>query len=162
MGEILEHIRHKILSTPYDDNFRQRKENARVVFTNGCFDILHYGHVRYLAQARAMGDLLVIGLNDDASVGRLKGPSRPVNPLEARAMLIASLEMVDFVIPFGEDTPERLIKAVRPDILVKGGDYQMEDIVGADFVTRHGGAVRTLPFADGFSTTSILKRLSDR
>lgn len=141
-----------------------RKEKGlgkRIVFTNGCFDILHVGHVSYLRQARAMGDILVVGLNSDSSVKRLKGDGRPMNPLADRAAVLLALEAVDYVIPFGEDTPSRLIEAVRPDVLVKGGDYKAEDIVGADFVKGYGGTVAVLPFVEGKSTTGIIRNLQE-
>lgn len=137
-----------------------KPEGQKVVFTNGCFDILHRGHATYLAQARTLGDLLVVGLNTDASVQRLKGPSRPVNNQYDRAFLLASLACVDFVILFDDDTPEQLIHTVRPDILVKGGDYTLDTIVGADFVLQNGGTVTTIPFVDGYSTTSTLNKIT--
>ena len=137
-----------------------KPEGRKVVFTNGCFDILHRGHATYLAQARELGDLLVVGLNTDASVQRLKGPSRPVNSQYDRAFLLASLACVDFVILFDEDTPETLIHTVCPDVLVKGGDYTIDTIVGADFVLQNGGNVTTIPFVDGYSTTSTLNKIN--
>lgn len=132
----------------------------RVVFTNGCFDILHRGHAVYLAQARDLGDLLVVGLNTDASVRRLKGPERPLNTQNDRAFLLASLACVDYVILFDEDTPENLIHTVRPDVLVKGGDYTLDNIVGADFVRSRGGIVTTISFVDGYSTTNLINKMS--
>lgn len=132
----------------------------RVVFTNGCFDILHAGHVDYLSQARDLGDLLVLGLNTDASVKRQnKGPERPVNNEIARAKVLAGLGCVDAIVLFDEDTPYELIKSVKPDVLVKGDDYKPENIVGYDIVTSTGGKVVTIPFLEGFSTTSIVKKL---
>lgn len=143
-----------------DDLDRARDSGAkRVVFTNGCFDILHVGHVRYLKEARELGDLLVIGLNTDASVRRLKGPTRPVQNESARAEILAALACVDFVALFDEETPEQLIQRVRPDVLVKGGDYSIATIVGAPFVQSYGGQVKVLRFSDGFSTTSIIEKL---
>lgn len=133
--------------------------NKKVVFTNGCFDILHAGHVQYLEEAKSLGDILVVGLNSDASVQRLKGRNRPVNIQEDRALVLAALEAVDFVIIFTEETPYNLIKALQPDILVKGGDWKEEDIVGSDIVTAKGGKVISLPFKAGLSTTGIIKRL---
>ena len=138
----------------------QKPEGRKVVFTNGCFDILHRGHATYLAQAREQGDLLVVGLNTDASVRRLKGPTRPVNNQFDRAFLLASLACVDFVIRFDDDTPEQLIHTVCPDVLVKGGDYTLDTIVGADFVLQNGGIVTTIPFVDGYSTTSTLNKIT--
>lgn len=131
----------------------------RVVFTNGCFDILHVGHVRYLRDARALGDILVVGLNSDASVKRLKGPERPVQVESDRAELLASLGVVDYVVLFEDDTPLSLIESVAPDILVKGGDWPPEKIVGSKFVLARGGEVKSLPFHPGRSTTSILERI---
>ena len=131
----------------------------RVVFTNGCFDVLHRGHASYLAQARDLGDCLVVGLNSDASVKRLKGENRPINNENDRAFLLASLQSVDYILLFEEDTPENLIMQVKPDLLVKGGDYQIVNIVGADFVLKNGGQVRTIPFVDGYSSTKIIQAL---
>jgi len=131
-----------------------RAVGKRTVFTNGCFDIIHVGHIRYLREAKALGDMLVIGLNSDASVGRLK-QGRPVNPEDQRAEVLASLAMVDYVTIFSEDTPYELIKSLMPELLVKGGDWQKEDIVGADLVAE----VHSLPFTSGISTTNIIKRI---
>lgn len=136
----------------------RRDAGERIVFTNGCFDILHVGHVRYLNQARKLGDLLVIGLNSDASVRRLKGEDRPINGELARGEVLKSLRSVDQVILFEEDTPLELIKAVRPAVLVKGGDWALEQIVGSEFVQSYGGQVKSLPFVDGYSTTSIIEK----
>lgn len=136
-----------------------RDQGLRIVFTNGCFDILHRGHVEYLSKASDMGDVLVVGLNTDASVKRLKGEGRPVNDQEARALILASLGCVDAVVLFDEDTPYELIKAVRPDVLVKGADYKPEEIVGYDIVTSYGGKVETVPLVEGYSTTGILERV---
>jgi D-beta-D-heptose 7-phosphate kinase/D-beta-D-heptose 1-phosphate adenosyltransferase len=126
----------------------------RIVFTNGCFDIIHVGHVRYLREAHLLGDLLVVGLNSDASVNRLK-PGRPVNNESARSEVMAALEMVDFVTIFEENTPYELIRSIKPDILVKGGDWKKEDIVGADLVPE----VHSLPFTKGMSTTNIIQKI---
>jgi D-beta-D-heptose 7-phosphate kinase/D-beta-D-heptose 1-phosphate adenosyltransferase len=131
-----------------------KEQGKRVVFTNGCFDLLHIGHVRYLREAKSLGDILVIGMNTDASVGRIK-PGRPVTPQEQRAEMLAALDMVDYVILFNEDTPYELIKRIRPDVLVKGGDWKPTDIVGADLVPD----VRSLPFIPGVSTTSVIQRI---
>jgi D-beta-D-heptose 7-phosphate kinase/D-beta-D-heptose 1-phosphate adenosyltransferase len=136
-----------------------RRAGRRVAFTNGCFDVLHAGHVQYLQEARAQADVLVVGLNGDAGVRALKGPGRPVNPLEARACVLAGLEAVDFVTPFDEPTPLELIRAVRPDVLVKGADYRRDEVVGADFVESCGGRVHLAALRDGFSTTRTLQRL---
>lgn len=130
----------------------------RVVFTNGCFDLLHVGHVRYLQQARHMGDFLVVGVNSDASVQRLKGPTRPLQNELDRAEILAALGCVDMTVIFDEDTPEKLIHQVRPDILVKGGDWKITEIVGAPFVQSYGGSVQSLQFVDGRSTTKIIEK----
>ena len=136
-----------------------RSAGKTIVFTNGCFDILHRGHVEYLAQAADLGDKLIIGLNTDASVKRLKGESRPVNDEKSRALLLSALQFVDVVVFFDEDTPYELIKQVQPDILVKGNDYKPEEIVGYDIVTAKGGKVLTIDLVKGFSTTNIISRL---
>ncbi len=140
---------------------RWRKDGDRIVFTNGCFDILHAGHIRYLESAAACGDRLVIGVNDDASVRRLKGETRPINVLDSRLYLLASLSCVDAVIPFSEDTPLDLITLVHPDILAKGGDYTPDTIVGAKEVIGWGGSVEVIPFVDGFSTTRLENKILD-
>jgi len=139
----------------------RRLRGKSVVFTNGCFDILHYGHVKYLEAARKKGDVLVVGLNSDASVRRLKGKGRPVTPQRERGLILAALACVDYVTVFNEDTPLRLIKAVRPDVLVKGTDWKRSQIVGAPFVTSAGGRVLTIPLVKGRSTTGLLKRLKN-
>lgn len=139
-----------------------RPRSRRVVFTNGCFDILHRGHVEYLYGARALGDALVVGVNTDDSVRRLKGAGRPVVPLEDRMYVLAGLACVDAVTPFAEDTPRDLIAALRPDVLVKGGDYAADEVVGAPEVREAGGEVVILPFIEGRSTTAILQQLSGR
>ncbi|MGH8445451.1 MAG: bifunctional D-glycero-beta-D-manno-heptose-7-phosphate kinase/D-glycero-beta-D-manno-heptose 1-phosphate adenylyltransferase HldE, partial [Solimonas sp.] len=135
---------------------KARAAGRRIVMTNGVFDVLHVGHARYLEDARRLGDLLIVAVNDDASVRRLKGPSRPLNTTEDRMALLAALRCVDFVVPFTEDTPARLIGRVLPDLLVKGGDYQPEQIAGYDAVTANGGRVLVLPFHDGYSTSSLI------
>ena len=134
-------------------------KNQKIVFTNGCFDILHRGHIEYLAQAANFGDILMIGLNTDDSVRKLKGDSRPVQDQYARALLLASLHFVHAVVNFNEDTPYELIKKVQPDILIKGSDYHVEDIVGSDIVMQKGGEVKTIDFIPGYSTTSIIDKL---
>ena len=148
----------KLLALPDLLSRFARPRGGTLVFTNGCFDILHRGHVEYLAYARGLGDWLVVGLNADDSVRRLKGPSRPVNGAHDRALVLAALAVVDAVILFEEDTPQRLISALLPDVLVKGGDYREEDIVGADEVVAAGGRVVVAPLVPGRSTTSILER----
>jgi len=130
-----------------------------VVFTNGCFDILHYGHLHYLAQARDLGDRLIVGMNAASSVSRLKGPHRPINDETTRTMLMASLVFVDAVVLFEEDTPLGLIQLLLPDILVKGGDWRPDQIVGSEVVLEHGGEVLSLPFIEGYSTTAIEEKI---
>jgi D-glycero-beta-D-manno-heptose 1-phosphate adenylyltransferase len=133
-----------------------RAKGQKIVFTNGCFDILHHGHLDYLAKAADMGNVLVVGVNTDASVKRLKGPERPVTNEKDRAFQLASLLCVDAVCLFDEDTPLQLIELLQPNVLVKGGDYTIDNIVGAPFVIQHGGMVQTVPFVSGYSTTAIL------
>lgn len=133
-------------------------KNESVVFTNGCFDILHRGHIQLLTEAAALGDHLIVGLNSDASVKRLKGNDRPFHQQQDRAFLLAALEVVDAVIFFNEDTPLNLIHIIRPNFLVKGGDYQLENIVGADFVLQSGGEVHIVHTLEGYSTTKILQQ----
>jgi D-glycero-beta-D-manno-heptose 1-phosphate adenylyltransferase len=131
----------------------------KVVFTNGCFDLLHVGHLRYLQQARSLGDQLIVGLNSDQSVKRLKGESRPVQTELDRAEILKGLRCVDEVIIFNEDTPLKLIESIRPDILVKGGDWDVSRIVGADFVMSYGGEVKSLPFHQGRSTSNLIEKI---
>ena len=135
------------------------QQNKAVVFTNGCFDILHRGHVEYLQQSREMGDALIVGLNSDDSVTRLKGRGRPLLPQEDRAFLLASLMAVDYVCIFEEDTPAQLIRALQPDILIKGGDYQVHEIVGRDVVEGRGGKVVTVPLLPNRSTSDIIRKI---
>ena len=138
-----------------------RQTGKRVVFTNGVFDLLHRGHVEYLEEARALGDRLVVGLNTDDSVRRLKGAGRPIVGERDRAAVVGALACVDLVILFDDDTPQRLIEAVRPDVLVKGGDYAIADIVGREFVEAHGGHVATVPLREGLSTSEIVRRIRE-
>ena len=138
---------------------RWHDAGEEIVFTNGCFDILHAGHIAYLEAAAALGDRLIVGVNDDPSVKRLKGETRPINVLSSRLYLLASLSSVDAVVPFSEDTPLDLINLLRPDILVKGGDYQPENIVGATEVKSWGGEVKVIPFIEGFSTTKLESKI---
>lgn len=159
--------------TPFDEVLKHiefaRQSGEKIVFTNGCFDILHAGHVHYLEQAKALGDRLVVGLNNDDSITRLKGEGRPVNPLKERATVITGLASVDWVIPFGEangneldDTPYDIIAKVKPDVLVKGGDYTIATIVGADLVQQSGGQVAVIEFVDGCSTTKIIEKIQSK
>jgi len=153
--------RHKILSvaTAARACARARGRGERVVFTNGCFDLLHVGHVRSLEQARSLGDRLVVGINSDASVRRIKGPARPIVPARQRAEVLAALACVDWVVVFGESTPLRLIRALRPDVLAKGGDWKLDAIVGRDDVLSWGGSVRRLREVPGVRTTTIARRI---
>lgn len=159
-------IGNKVFSSADDQRFLHmlaywRFKGFTIVFSNGCFDLLHRGHVEYLSRAASLGDVLVVGLNTDESVRRLKGAARPLNGLEARALVLASLQVVTAVVPFSDDTPKSLITLVQPDILVKGADYKPHEIVGYDIVTAKGGRVETIELVDGFSTTSIANRLAD-
>jgi rfaE bifunctional protein, domain II len=133
--------------------------SEKIVFTNGCFDLVHRGHIDYLAKSSTLGSKLIIGLNTDASVSKIKGPSRPLQDQKTRAMLMASLFFVDAVVLFDDDTPYNLIKAIVPDVLVKGADYKLQDIVGYDIVTANGGCVKTIKFLEGFSTSGIVRKI---
>lgn len=136
-----------------------RKKKKRIVFTNGCFDIIHAGHVRYLKKARALGDILIVGLNNDSSVRSIKGAKRPLVPQEERAEVLGALEAVDYVVIFKEDTPIKLIEAIKPDILVKGADWTEKEIVGADVLKKYGGRLARIRLVPGRSTTNIIKRI---
>jgi D-beta-D-heptose 7-phosphate kinase/D-beta-D-heptose 1-phosphate adenosyltransferase len=138
---------------------RHRRAGQSIAFTNGCFDIIHAGHIQYLEEARAQSDVLVVGLNSDASVRALKGPNRPIQSVGARSLVLAGLQAVDYVTVFDESTPMELIRSVRPDVLIKGADYQMQQVVGGEYVESYGGRVHLAEFRDGFSTTEILNRL---
>jgi D-glycero-beta-D-manno-heptose 1-phosphate adenylyltransferase len=159
----LQQIEAKIMDWAQARNQVQtwQTEGQKIVFTNGCFDLLHYGHLHYLAEARGLGDKLVLGLNSAASVSRLKGPHRPINDEMTRTWQMAALGFVDLVVVFSEDTPLLLIEAIQPDVLVKGGDYAPESIVGAEVVLQKGGQVLTLPFIEGYSTTRIESKIRD-
>ena len=137
-------------------------EKKKIVFTNGCFDLLHVGHIRYLSNAKKLGDFLIVGLNSDESVKILKGQNRPINQFEDRAMLLSALRSVDLVIMFEEQTPENLINKIVPDVLVKGGDYDIEDIAGYHTVIKNGGKVKTLDFYKGYSSTNYIKKINKR
>ena len=156
------HTSHKVVSRGAAARWVKRLQagGGKVVFTNGCFDLLHLGHVRYLEEARSLGDTLIVGVNTDTSVKRLgKDASRPVNPEGDRAALLAALACVDRVVLFEEDTPLELITALQPDILVKGGDYRLEEIVGREVVQARGGEVKVIPLVPGYSTTALLARI---
>ena len=151
---------HKILSPASLATFRADNKDKKIVFTNGCFDILHVGHKRYLEQASALGDVFVIGVNSDASVKRLKGPSRPVNSEQDRMEILSALGFVDYVVLFDENTPYELIKQIQPDVLVKGGDYKPEEVVGRDIVEARGGRLELIKFVEGKSTTNIINKIN--
>lgn len=156
-----QHIQQKIINNQQlqQQLMRWRKFSKTIAFTNGCFDILHAGHIHSLSQAAAFADILIVGLNSDASAKKLKGENRPINQEQNRALLLASLVMVDAVVLFDEDTPYQLIHAILPDVLVKGGDYTIETIVGAKEVIANGGRVEIIELVEGLSTTSILKKI---
>ena len=155
-------IAHKILSAEELNSFRRDNAQKKIVFTNGCFDILHVGHKRYLQQAATLGDILVVGVNSDASVRRLKGPTRPVNNEQDRAEMLSALGFIDYVVIFDEDTPYELIKKIQPDVLVKGGDYKPEEVVGKDIVEARGGRLELISFVEGKSTTNIIKKINQQ
>jgi len=136
-----------------------RMQGKHIVFTNGCFDLLHPGHIDYLEKARALGDILIVGLNDDDSVRRLKGNTRPINPLSDRILMLMALESVDMVVPFSADTPLNLITTLMPDVLVKGGDYRLDDIIGTKEVRANGGEVIVIPFMKDYSSSSLIERI---
>lgn len=148
-------------STEYGSIISEWKStNQKVVFTNGCFDILHAGHVQYLTEARRLGDKLIVGLNSDASVSRIKGSTRPISKLEDRASVLSALRAIDLIISFEEDTPLQLIKNLKPDVIVKGGDYSIDEMIGKEFVEAYGGEVKVLDFKKGYSTSLIIDKFN--
>ena len=151
-----------LLKNNYSTINKIKSEGKKIVFTNGCFDLLHVGHIKYLSQAKDLGDILIIGLNSDKSVKKLKGNNRPINSFEDRAKLLAALKSVDLVIMFEEQTPENLIKEIIPDVLVKGGDYDIKEIVGYQTVIDNGGQVKTLSFYHGYSSTNYIDKINKR
>lgn len=153
---------HKILTASEVSLFREAHKDKTIVFTNGCFDILHVGHKRYLEQASSLGDIFIIGVNSDASVKRLKGPTRPVNPEQDRMEILSALGFVDYVVLFDEDTPYELIKTLQPDVLVKGGDYKPDEVVGKDIVESRGGRLALISFVEGKSTTNIINKINQK
>ena len=157
----LEILQNKILEAAKLENMLSlwRFQDKKIVFTNGCFDILHRGHIEYLSKAADLGDVLIVGLNTDSSVSRIKGPKRPVVDEQSRALLLAALHFTTAIVLFDESTPYELIKQVQPDILVKGKDYKAEEVVGYDIVTAKGGKVETITLVDGFSTTGLIQKL---
>ncbi len=162
--ETLEIIKSKIFRDYSNAEFSRilsflNFKNKKIVFTNGCFDIIHRGHIEYLAKASMLGNFLIVGLNTDISVSKLKGPNRPIQDEESRAIILASLQFVNAVVLFSEETPLNLIKTIKPDILVKGGDYKIENIIGNEIVEAKGGEIKTIDFIEGYSTTSILNKI---
>lgn len=157
-------MRGKIVKLGELKKIRDQWEKAgkKMVFTNGCFDLIHLGHIRYLKKAKSLGDFLVVGLNSDASVRRLKGKQRPLIPEKERAEILASLWFVDYVILFKEDTPEKLIKELKPDLLVKGADWEKDRIIGADLVLKRGGTVKRIPLVPHHSTSRLIKEIVKR
>jgi rfaE bifunctional protein nucleotidyltransferase chain/domain len=155
-------LKKKILSPAKLHSVLKKSKKKKIVFTNGCFDILHAGHVSYLESAKKLGDILVVALNTDESTTRLKGPTRPINPLKDRAMVIAALESVDYVTWFGDDTPLSLIQKLLPNVLVKGGDYDPKQIVGYSEVVKNGGKVKIIRFLKGRSTTAIATKIQQK
>ena len=157
----MEEVKDKIKDLPEGKSMvtKWKKNGQKVVFTNGCFDLLHLGHVDYLEKAKALGGKLVVGLNTDDSVSRFKGPNRPIQDQASRARVLASLQFVDMVVLFNEDTPLDLISALIPDVLVKGSDYLAENIVGAEVVKRNGGEVKTIDFVSGYSTSRLIDKI---
>ncbi|OGX23213.1 MAG: hypothetical protein A3J51_05620 [Omnitrophica WOR_2 bacterium RIFCSPHIGHO2_02_FULL_45_21] len=137
-----------------------KRQGKKIAFTNGCFDILHYGHVKYLEQAKGKADILVVGLNSDSSLKKIKGKNRPINKQMGRAGVLSALQAVDFVAIFNAETPRKLIKLIRPDVLIKGGDWKLDDIVGADSVKATGGRVLTIPYLKGYSTSKLIERIA--
>lgn len=156
-----ENVTHKLIGGRAVDIFRKEHEKQKIVFTNGCFDILHVGHIRYLQEAAKLGDVLIIGLNSDASVKRLKGSERPINNEAERAEMLSALGFVDYIAVFDEDTPQELIKVIQPDILVKGGDYSPNEVVGKKEVEERGGKLVLIPFVEGKSTTGIIEKIKN-
>ena len=149
----------KVIELSEWESIRTNLLNKKIVFTNGCFDIIHAGHVQYLHEAKALGDLLIVGLNSDSSVKRLKGNQRPIVPQDQRSKVLSAFEDISYIIIFEEDTPYNLISNIKPDVLVKGGDWKLEDIVGYDIVKRYNGEVKSLSFKNGISTTDIIKKI---
>ena len=157
----ISHLQSKILSFEALKILlkKWRDENEKIIFTNGCFDLLHYGHVNYLTKARDLGDRLIVGLNTDDSIKQIKGPSRPINNEQSRAALLAAMSYVDAVVLFDEETPVNLISEVMPAVLVKGGDYKIKEIVGHEMVLNNGGEVCTIDFVKGYSSSELIKKI---
>ena len=160
-GGILEELESRLIPRDKLPSFREKHAEEKIVFTNGCFDLIHAGHVRILREAKGFGDILVVGLNSDGSVARLKGSPRPLVPQEERALILLSLKPVDFITIFDEDTPQEVIEALRPDVLVKGAEYGSGEIVGEDFVKSYGGRVVRVEMLEGHSTSALIRRIRD-
>lgn len=150
---------HKLITDEYLEDNENLFADKKVVFTNGCFDLLHPGHIHYLEKAKSFGDILIVGLNSDESIKRLKGVNRPINNVEFRVQMLAGLSSVDFIIIFESNTPLELITSIKPDVLIKGGDYTIDKIVGANETQKNGGAVMIIPFLKGYSSTSIIEKI---
>ena len=163
MNKALERINDKIFGLEFlIKNLDQwRNENKKIVFTNGCFDLIHLGHIELLARSSDLGDVLIIGVNSDSSIQKLKGENRPIIEEDSRVKQLAALEFVDAVVLFNEDTPQKLIEKIKPDVITKGGDYKAENVVGNEVVTQKNGQVVIIPLTQGYSTTSILKKIKD-
>jgi rfaE bifunctional protein nucleotidyltransferase chain/domain len=155
---------HKIITLPQLKKVlrKVKASKGKIVFTNGCFDILHAGHISYLEKAKSLGDIFIIGLNSDLSVRKVKGKTRPIVTQKNRARVLAALSCVDYIVIFNTLTPFNLIKTIKPDVLVKGGDWKIKDIVGGDFVKSYGGVVKSLPYIKGFSTKAIIKKIKSK
>ncbi len=139
-----------------------KNNNLKIVFTNGCFDILHKGHVKYLNNAKKLGDIFIVGINSDESIKKIKGDKRPIIPLDSRIVVLDNLKCVDIVVPFSEETPVELIKLIKPDIHVKGGDYKIEDLPESKYILEYGGSVKIIPLIKGYSTTNIIKTVLEK
>ncbi len=150
---------HKLITDEYLKDNENLFADKKVVFTNGCFDLLHPGHIHYLEKAKSFGDILIVGLNSDESIKRLKGVNRPINNVDFRVQMLAGLSSVDFIIIFESNTPLELITSIKPDVLIKGGDYTIDKIVGANETQKNGGAVMIIPFLKGYSSTSIIEKI---
>jgi rfaE bifunctional protein nucleotidyltransferase chain/domain len=161
MKNITDTLKHKIIEGPalQEQVETWKTGGKKIVFTNGCFDLLHAGHIAYLSEAADLGDVLIVGLNSDSSVQVLKGPTRPVNDQQTRAAILGSMFFIDAVVPFSEETPLNLIKAILPDVLVKGGDYEIAQIAGSKEVLANGGEVRILSFLPGYSSSAVIEKI---
>ena len=155
----LEKIKNKIIDKKSLKSILNNNRNKKIIFTNGCFDIIHRGHVEYLSQAADYGDILIIGLNSDSSVSKIKGKNRPIQDEQSRAEVLAAMQFIDYIVIFDQETPKQLIEYLQPNVLIKGSDYKISDIVGGDFVIANGGKVITIDFIEGYSTTKIIDKI---